>query len=161
MTEHDMTPEQKERIRRADTVYGVVISVMIGFVVSILANIYYGVFVARQLTWAQIDHTQVYAMLVALLAFGGFLEFFIEDYRNELKVDRSLISRFARFFFYDYAPGRVMRWGVGLYLLTILIGFLLSAYVFVSNRIGYPAGTFLVAALLVGVYVWNKSIRNS
>jgi hypothetical protein len=145
-----------ERAKRIDTVLGVAVASAIGFILNLLGNLYYGLFITESISWGQVNHMQVYGIVLALVGLAGFLKFFIDDYGNKLEVNRSLIARFARYFFYDYAPGKAIRIIGGGYLLFVLFGFLISFYVLVANAIGYPLATlaFILAAL--ALYLYNR-----
>lgn len=143
-----------ERAKRIDTVLGVAVASAIGFMLNLLGNLYYGIFVVGNVSWAQVNHTQVYGIVLALIGLAGFLKFFIDDYGNKLEVNRSLVTRFLRYFFYDYAPGKAIRIIGGGYLLVVLGGFLVSFYIFLAGSIGYLLATlaFLLAALALFLY---------
>lgn len=150
--------EQGERRKREDVVFGVVIAAIIGFLTNLLAMAYYDRFVTKAVTWAQMDHFQIYGIALLLVGLVGFLRFFIEDYQNRTQLSPSLVKRFGNFFFYRFTPGRFLRMAVGVYLLFVALGFGITLYVFVAQSIGYLLATGLVA-VLVGYVAYKRIYR--
>lgn len=89
--------EKEERKRRFDTVFGIYIAAVIGFILNILAEIIKDwIFDGEVFSLFQ---KEVIAILVLLLIISTiFLEFFIFDFRHELSFDQKFWSRFFDYF---------------------------------------------------------------
>lgn len=144
---------QLEKNKRLDTVLSIVIAAIIGFLVNLFANLYYDLFVVHTETWGQVNHTQVYGMFFAFLALLGFLQFFVEDYQHSVDIRGGIIRRYLKYFFYEFTPGKFIRWILGAYLLIVLFGFLVGAYFVIAKFIGYVLTIVLYVVVALGIYV--------
>jgi hypothetical protein len=148
-----MEPDSGEKIRRADVVWGIVVASAIGFLLNLLGNVYYGLFIVHTITWGKVDHTQIYWIGAVLLALVGFLEFFIEDYKNDLRLNISLFQRYINFFFYRFTLGRIIRVAAGIYMLLILFAILIGIYVIIGTTTNYIIATLVVLAASIAAYI--------
>ncbi len=141
--------EETEKTKRTDIVLGIVGASAIGFILSLFADVYYRMFLVGDLKWENVNHIQVYSLLLLLLALIGFLQFFIDDYKNNVEINRSLLKRYFIYFFYQFTPGKIIRFIVGIYTLTILAIFLGFIYYIFAQSVGYLLATalFLLSAL--------------
>jgi len=83
-----------EQKKRADVVIGIAIAAIAGFILNLLANLYYDLFIIETTVWAKVNHFQVICVSLALLGLIGFLEFFIFDYKNNFEVNKSFLKRY-------------------------------------------------------------------
>lgn len=89
--------EKEERKRRFDTVFGIYIAAVIGFILNILADLLRGWMFAGEVF--SLLQKELIALLVLLLIISIiFLEFFIFDFRHELTFDQKFWSRFFDYF---------------------------------------------------------------
>lgn len=154
-----MEDSDKEKIKRFDFVFGVIIASTISFFINLLSNIYYDLFINHSTSWDKVDHFQVYFILLILLALFGFLEFFISDYKNPIEVNQSLFIRYKNYFFYEFTPGKVIRIMVGLYILLIIIGILISIFILMTQISGYIITTILFLVIFAVVYLKERKTR--
>lgn len=151
-----MQEENKEKNKRFDFTFGIIIAAVIGFLLNLLANIYYDIFIVNSLKWENIDQTQFVGILLALIGMFGFLQFFIDDYRNEFKINKSFLKRFKDYFFYQYMPGRWLRIITGIYLGLILFAILVGLYYLMATFTGYIVATLVFLAAFYKIYRKEK-----
>lgn len=159
-----MDKDKIEQKKRTDTVIGIAIATIAGFILNLLANLYYDLFITGATTWAKVNHPQVYGVLLALLGLIGFFEFLIFDYKNGLEVNKSFLKRYWHYFFYNFTPGKIIRFIVGLYVSLTLIGFVILIYVFSANFTGYPTATLIFLAAFLKIYleeIQKRKINNA
>lgn len=148
--------EQKKRV---DAVLGIMLAAVLGFVLNVLANVYYAMFITHQTTWNRVDHIQLYGFGFVLVALLGFLDFFIYDYENKVEVNRSFLKRYLNYFFYSFTAGKVIRVIVGLYITFILIGFVVALYFGLAVQVGYILATLAAAVVAVMGYATLRRRR--
>jgi hypothetical protein len=151
-----MKDGDKEKIKRFDFVFGVIIASIISFFINLLSNIYYDLFVNHSTSWDKIDHFQVYFILLILLALFGFLEFFISDYKNPAEVNQSLFIRYKNYFFYEFTPGKIIRIISGLYISLILLVILICVYFILAEAQGYIVTSSIFIFILFIAYLKEK-----
>jgi hypothetical protein len=152
-----MEESNKEKIKRFDTTFGIVVASVIGFLLNLLANVYYDLFITHGKSWSEISHAQVYFASFFLLAMFVFLQFFIRDYRNNFELNLSLVKRFGNYFFYKYGPGRWIRVISGVYILVLLVVFVIGLYLALAMAIGYPMATLIFVLIVLAYYIRKKS----
>lgn len=152
-----METDRLEQRKRKEIAWGIIIALVASFAAGILVNAYYDLFVNVTTTWAKINQMQIYGSALVLTAIVGLLNFFIADYKNDLEVDRSFWKRYRDHFFYSFAPGKVLRWVIGLYALIIIFGFLAVLYFFMAKFSGYLIATFVFGASFLKVYLEEKN----
>lgn len=145
-----MKQEDKEKIKRFDFSFGIIVASVIGFLLNLLANIYYDVSITHSLTWNKVDQTQFVGIILALIGMFGFLQFFIDDYKNELKINKSFLKRFQDYFFYQYAPGKWIRRITGFYLIVVLIIIMALLYYLMASITGH-----IIATLTFGLAIFK------
>ena len=140
-----------EQKKRTDLVIGIAVAAVVGFVLNLLANLYYDLFITGTLIWDKVNHSQVYAVTLALVGLIGLLEFFIYDFKNDLEVNKSFLKRYFNYFFYNFTPGKIIRIVAGIYIFSVLIGFMILFYILIAKFSGYLMATvvFLVAFLKI------------
>jgi len=151
-----MEENQIEKKKRLDTVLGIIVAAILSFMVDLYANLYYELFVVNTLKWSQVNHTQVYGMTLVFLALVGFLQFFVEDYQNDIDIRGGLIKRYIKYFFYEFTPGKFIRWFLGAYLLLVLFGFIVGLYYVLAQFGGYAIAATLFAIVLVVLYLNSR-----
>jgi hypothetical protein len=127
---------------------GITTAAVLGFLLNLLANLYYGLFVVKTIAWDEVDSTQ--ASLIIFLLFGvlGFLQFFIDDYKNELDLNKSFWDRYIKYFFYNFSFGKIIRVVSGIYLLIVLFTLFIALAIVLFAVIGKLIN-YWVAALVV------------
>jgi hypothetical protein len=155
-----MEPDNKEKIRRFNVTLGIFVAAILGFLLNLLANLYYGMFVMHSLKWSQVDHMQVYGITLLFLALVGFLKFFIDDYENTMELNTGFFKRYANYFFYKFTPGKFIRIVLGIYILLIIVSFLIGAYFFLIEINGYIVAAITLAVIPVLFYhKKNKQVQ--
>jgi hypothetical protein len=152
--------ERLEHKKREDAVLGIIVASALGVVLNLLSNLYYELFIVRRLTWDKVDHMQVYGLGLLLVAFVGFLKFFILDYKNGLELDRSFLKRFSNYFFYEFRPGKIIRVIFGLYMLFILVGLLILSYILMAQVTGYIIATLVFLLAVGSEYIKSRKRQN-
>ena len=145
-----------EQKKRADVVIGIAIAAIAGFILNLLANLYYDLFIIETTVWAKVNHFQVICVSLALLGLIGFLEFFIFDYKNNFEVNKSFLKRYLNYFFYNFTPGKIIRVISGLYVSAILVGFTIIIYIFMAKSAGYYIATGVFLAAFLKIYLEER-----
>ncbi len=151
-----MDSEKLEQKNRTEIVWGIIVAGFAGFLLNLLANTYYDLFIYKTVTWDKIDHMQILGASLLLLAVIGLLSFFVSDYKNKLEVNRSFLKRYSDYFFYSFTPGKVIRVIVGLYILLTVLAVLGLIYFFIAKVGGYFWATFVMGAAFLKVYLEEK-----
>lgn len=151
-----MEADKLEQRKRKEIAWGIIIAGVASLAAGILVNAYYDLFVNVTTTWEKINQMQIYGAALVLTAIVGLLNFFIADYKNDLEVDRSFWKRYRDYFFYSFAPGKLMRIVIGLYGLAIVFGFLILMYILIAKVGGYFWATFIMAVAFLKVYLEER-----
>ena len=144
-----------EMAHRVDFVWGIATAAAIGFVLNLLANLYYDLYIVRELSWDDVNQNQVAGLVLALVVLFAFLRFLIYDFKNPLAMNGGFIARFYEFFLYKYLPGRFLRVATAVTLLLMwALGWLfaLTLVVFLVGKIG----VVIVAACVITSYLYWK-----
>jgi hypothetical protein len=142
--------------KRTDTVLGILIASALGFVLNLLANVYYDVFVTKTVSWGSVDRNQIIFIPLALVGLIGFLQFFIYDFKNDLEINKNFWLRFANYFFFKFKLGRILSWIMGLYLILLGLAILIGIYVLMSSKVGYSWTTILFLVIFLYHYEQNR-----
>lgn len=151
---------QNEQKKRFDTVVGILIASVLGFVLNLSANLYYDLFISKAVTWDKINHFQVLGLGLSFVGIIGFLQFFIDDYRNNVEMNKTYWKRFSNYFFHEFRAGRYIRVAMGWYLLFCVAALLLGLYFFLGAFIGYGYATVLFAVMFLSEYIKNKKTKS-
>jgi hypothetical protein len=154
-----MKEDKIEQKKRTDLVIGIAVAAVIGFVLNLLANLYYDIFITGTLTWNKVNHTQVYAITLALVGLIGLLEFFIYDYKNDLEENKGFLKRYFNYFFYNFTPGKIIRIIAGLYVSSVLIGLMVLLYAVMAIFSGYLMTTAVFLAAFLKIYLDERQKR--
>lgn len=149
--------DNKEKIRRFDVILGIFVAAILGFLLNLLANLYYAIFITHSLKWSQADHVQVYGIVVLFLALIGFLKFFIDDYENDFEFNTSFFKRYVNYFFYKFTPGKFIRVALGIYISLTLISILVGLYFFIASIAGYIITNVIVLVILISFLYQRKT----
>ena len=109
---------------RGYVVWSIAIGAVLGFIINIFSNLYYGLFITWDLKWSMVNHQQVFIFTIVFIALIGYLQFFIFDYPNTFEFSKAYWKRYQQYFFYSFWPGKILRWIIGFYLIIVLLGFL-------------------------------------
>ena len=156
-----MEKDKIEQKKRTDLVIGIAVAAVIGFVLNLLANLYYDIFITSTLSWDEVNHPQVYGVILALIGLIGLLEFFIYDYKNDLEVNKGFLKRYFNYFFYNFTPGKIIRIIAGLYVSSVLIGFVVLLYFVMANFSGYLMATAVFLAAFLKIYLEERQKRRT
>ncbi|MEI6553373.1 MAG: hypothetical protein WCO09_02295 [bacterium] len=149
-----MTSKQNED--RGYIVWSVIMGGLLSFIISIIANLYYGLFVVGNLEWSSVSHQQVLILMLVLVAIIGYLLFFISDYPNTFEFSKEYWRRYRNYFFHRFWPGKILRWVIGFYLIIFFISFLFLIYYFISQSLGYFNGAIFTVCLFILAYIKEK-----
>lgn len=147
-----MDDKLEEKNKRFDFVWGIILAAILGFLLNLLANVYYDLFIVKTVLWEKVNQEQVFIIILLLLGLVGFLGFLIDDYRNEMKISRNFLQRYWQYFFYKFTPGKIMRWFFGGYILLIAFAFLLVisvALFYASSNLILSISPLLLVALKI------------
>jgi hypothetical protein len=147
----------KEKIRRFNVTLGIFVAAILGFLLNLLANLYYSMFIIHTLKWSGVDHLQVYGILLVFLALVCFLKFFIDDYENDFEMNTSFFKRYANYFFYKFTPGKFIRVALGIYISFVLISILVGIYFFIASIAGYIITNIIVLVILISYLYYRKT----
>jgi hypothetical protein len=151
----------KEKIRRFNVTLGIFVAAILGFLLNLLANLYYAIFITHSLKWGNVDHLQVYGIVLLFLALVGFLKFFIDDYENDFEMNTNFLKRYINYFFYKFTPGKFIRVALGIYISLILISILIGLYFFLASIAGYIITNVIVLVILIFfLYQRKRSKQN-
>lgn len=146
---------------RGYIVWSIAIGALFGFLVNILSNIYYGFYITQNLLWKDINHFQFYLCVSLLVGLVGYLQFFIYDYPNTFEFSKAYWKRYQSYFFYKFYPGKIARVIIGGYLILLLIGLLLTAYLLMAQGLGYGWAAVVFGLILTAAYFKEKSNRKN
>lgn len=152
-----MVDYAKEKNKRFDLTFGIIIAALVGFLLNLLANLYYDLFIVHSVVWEKVDHTQVFGMVLGLIGMFGFLQFFIEDYKNELRISKTFLKRFYEYFFYHFTPGKWMRILTGIYVVLVLLIIIVGLYFVMASFTGYIPATLMSVIVFIRVY-WEEKL---
>ncbi len=151
----------KEKIRRFNVTLGIFVAAILGFLLNLLANLYYSIFITHTLKWSGADHVQVYGILLIFLALVCFLKFFIDDYENDFELNTSFFKRYINYFFYKFTPGKFIRVALGIYISLTLISLLIGLYFFIASIAGYIITNVIVVVILISFLYRRRTSKLS
>jgi len=154
-----MSPEEEKRQNRGYIVWSILIGGVLSFLVNIFANIYYGIFITKTLSFDKIDNTQVIFCALLFVALVGYLSFFIYDYPNTFEFSKNYWKRYSDYFFYKFGPGKILRVLVGVYLLFTLLALYILFYLTSVHIIGILYGT-IIFVLIIPIATYIRVKRN-
>jgi len=152
-----MPPEEKKEQRKY-IVWSIATGLILGFIINIFSNVYYGIFIVGNLTWSQVNHHELFWYAMALIALIGYLMFFISDYPNTFEFSKAYWKRYQHYFFNKFWPGKIMRWIIGFYILLFLLVLLGLIYYAFALGFGYIWATILFIVMFTAVY-WRDRMN--
>jgi hypothetical protein len=153
--------DNKEKIRRFNVTLGIFVAAILGFLLNLLANLYYAMFITHTLKWNEANHMQVYGIILLFLALVGFLKFFIDDHENTLEMNTNFFKRYINYFFYKFTPGKFIRVALGIYISLALISILIGLYFFIASIAGYIITNVIVVVILISFLYQRKTNRSN
>jgi hypothetical protein len=145
---------------RGYIVWSIVIGGIIGFLINIFSNLYYSIFITKNLNWNQIDHTHFVLCIAILIALVGYLGFFIYDYPNTFEFSKPYWKRYQNYFFHEFWPGKILRSIIGFYLIIFLIVLLIIMCFFLVQSFGYLYGIIILVSTFSLAYIKHKYFSN-
>jgi len=149
----------KEKIRRFNVTLGIFVAAILGFLLNLLANLYYSMFITQTLKWSGVNHMQVYGIILLFLGLIGFLKFFIDDYENDFEFNTSFFKRYINYFFYKFTPGKFIRVALGIYISLTLISLLIGLYFFIVSIAGYIITNVIVLVILISFLYQRRTSK--
>jgi len=149
----------KEKTRRFNVIMGIFVAAVLGFLLNLLANLYYALFMTQTLKWGQVNHMQVYGIVLLFLALVGFLKFFIDDYENDVELNTGFLKRYVNYFFYKFTPGKFIRVALGIYISLTIISILVGLYFFIASITGFIITNIIVLAILIFFLYQRKTSK--
>lgn len=146
----------KEKKRRSDIIFGIVLASTMGVLLTLFSNLYYDILVTKIVKPNNVEWNHVMAWFFVLLATWGFISFFIYDYENEFEMNISFWKRFTDYFFNSFRPMRILRLLVGVYLMifSVILIFMSSVLIFfILERIN-----IILAIIMVPIWITWMSI---
>ncbi|MDD2424323.1 MAG: hypothetical protein PHG34_08955 [Candidatus Cloacimonetes bacterium] len=156
----------KEKKRRSDIIFGILLASTLGVLLNLFSNLYYDLSVSKivKLNGATLNHLIVWIFI--LLATWGFISFFIYDYENNVEINKAHFwKRFINYFFKSFKPFKILKIITGIYLITFivfLIFILLITLFFIMNGVtNWLFASVLIAFILVGLVlnVYKKYLK--
>ena len=143
----------KEKKRRSDIIFGIILASTLGVLLTLFSNLYYDVVVTKIVKPNNVNWNHVMVWFFIFLATWGFISFFIYDYENEFKMNISFWKRFTDYFFNSFRPMRILRLLVGVYLMIFLV-FLIFMSAAIIFSILEKINIILAIIAVVGWVVW-------
>ena len=153
-----MPPEEKKEQRKY-IVWSIATGLILGFIINIFSNVYYGIFIVGNLKWSQVNHHELFWYALALIALAGYLMFFISDYPNTFELSKAYWKRYQHYFFNKFWPGKIMRWIIGFYLLLFILALMILIYYLIALGLGYMWGAIVFVGMLGLGYFKERSDR--
>lgn len=154
-----MSVTKKEKKRRSDIIFGILLASTLGVLLTLFSNLYYDIFVTKTIEWSSVNQNHVFIWMVILLAAWGFISFFIYDYQNEVEMNLGFWKRFMDYFFNAFGPMKIIRVIGGVYLILVLSLIILllsiSLFFFIAKTTNYFTAV-LVLITLIGIEILEK-----
>lgn len=155
--------KEKEKKRRSDIIFGILLASILGVLLNLFSNFYYDIFVTKTLEWSKINNNHIITWFAIFLAVWGFISFFIYDYQNEVKMNLSFWKRFMDYFFNAFRSMRIIRVIGGIYLILVLSLLILllsiSLFLLVVKVTNYSTAILIIIALIVIEIFERKFLR--
>lgn len=151
-----MEENEKEKIKRLDATFGIIVAAVMGFLLNLLANAYYDLFITSLIKWEEINQSQIFYISLSLIGLFGFLLFFINDYRNEFGINKSFFKRYVNYFFYKFGPGKIIGFIFGVYTLLFLLVLMIMTFIFIAEIGGILAAISIFFLILILSYSKDK-----
>lgn len=145
-----------ERKKRTDFAWGVIIAAIFGFTLNLLANLYYDLFIVKAISWDKVDHMQVLAAGMLLLGLLAFLQFIIDDYKNNIVINKSFVRRYLNYFFYKFVPGKILRYLIGSYILLIFFAFVFVIFVSIFITLGKIYNYYISTLIFLFAFLFYR-----
>jgi len=160
-----MSAPKKEKKRRSDIIFGILLASTLGVVLNLFSSLYYDLFVTKTIKWPNVNQQHVVIWFFILLATWGFISFFVYDYENEFKMNISFWKRFTDYFFNSFRPMRVLRFLVGVYLMIFLVFLILVSATIIFSILEKINIVLAIVAMLswvtwMSVLAYRKIFKN-
>lgn len=155
--------DKLEHRKRLDTVLGLAVAGILGWLINIFSNIYYDVFLTHNAKISSYNAFHLLVLLSLMFLVVAFLQFLVYDYKNELTLGKSFWVRYMFFVSEDSSLSRFARllnkFFVSMFLIIINLGILSVLY----NSVGYLS-IFLVllgSIIVVGIisYIRKRLLK--
>ncbi|MEI6835410.1 MAG: hypothetical protein WCK59_01130 [Candidatus Falkowbacteria bacterium] len=143
----------KEKKRRSDIIFGIILASTLGVLLTLFSNLYYDVVITKIVKPNEVDWNHIFIWFFILLATWGFISFFVYDYENEFKMNISFWKRFTDYFFNSFRPMRILRFLAGVYLMifSVLLIFVSAVIIF---SILEKINIILAIVAMLGWLIW-------
>ncbi|MCK9438477.1 hypothetical protein M0Q39_00140 [Patescibacteria group bacterium] len=146
------------KLNRKFIVWGVLMGAFFGFLINILANFFYDVFIIEIYSFEKVNLTNILVCCFSLVALIGYLWFFVYDYPNSPELTKDYLKRFWDYFTKTFWLGRILAVFFALCILIASISLLAVTFMSLSRILGYLSAS-IVFIIIFGL-TWFKKLKN-
>lgn len=129
--------DKLEHRRRFDSVLGITLAGILGWLINIFSNIYYDVYLTHSTRITSYNSFQLSLLISFLFLVVAFLQFLVYDYKNELTLGKNFWLRYISFISENSPFSRIARLLNRLFLIMFLIIFDFSILSVLYSYVGY------------------------